>query len=558
MVRRPLLLAVAACLVAAAPLAAVQVEPRVVYSPLNNKPFRIVDIPVTSNLRDQLGAEGAPDMGTDDDGCRHSSGVNEYEHYIATCPYTYFTALTVEWRPDGRFGTTLEPDFKQWVTSPEGFHGEWVTDKDRLYDRAQRAARAQRKQIPPISEWVIPQQMIPLEKRYRLALRSYQRRGVTEAFQAKLALNGAWALRVELNRPLLDQRLRAGIEEVNQRLEPYLEDSKTFDLDRVYDAYRTIFTGRRLTDEGYFVAGTAYMGFALRKGDLAEATGILDDLLARFDDKGNDQHIFFRGLIRDRQQSIRDYTGFLQLAATHFRNAIAAEEIPRPKLPEILLAVAECHRRMGAEVRALDWYLALANLDETHPRMREEIRQEKRYPTMDAPYALLLGWRADQYVEQLREKGVVHPGTIAGPDAKLLNAVLNEGLGTLAYESPTWAPHTGGTQLETARILNDVGKAILDYVNRAGRWPQRLGDLWIDGLIPNRNVYNRFHCPVTGEPLRYEPIGGPLDGLPADMVLIATPLPVPTNQGPRYGLFTANLQVHWSEQQVEPGKRFQP
>jgi len=537
---------------AVGPVAASQTEPRTVFSPIAGKPFRIEDIPVEALTANS----GAPDMGTDDDGCRHSSGINEYNHYVVTDPYNYFSAMSYEWGRDGRFKAELSPDFRSWVTSKDGFHTEWVTDKDKLYDRAQRRARAYGKQITPIHEWVIPQAAIPPENKYRYALMSYRKRGASDAFLGKLALTGAWALRVKMNRPLHDTRLKAGIEEVNERLSRRLEETDSFELDPVTEAYREVFRGSRLTDEGYFVAGITLVGLVLRQGDIQEATKILDRMMSRFDTEQDDMHMFFRGLIRSRQNTIRvDYLGFLETAARHFSNALAAEQFPRPKIPEIVLIVAECHRRMGKQNRAYDWYLALADLEEADQRLRNEIREQGRVPSVDAPYHVLLGWRADEKLRELTADGVVHSGKISGPDTRLLNAIVNEGLGTLEYESPTWEPRADGGERELSRSLKHLGLAILDFTKRAGRWPDSLGELWLRGVIADRNGYNRFHDPMTGAPLLYQPIGGPLENLPRETVLIATSEPAETNQGPRYVVFTAGLKVVWTSEALEPGEQ---
>ncbi len=539
-------------------LLASQMEPRTLISPFTGKPFSVIDIPVNSGSHRVLGVDGASDMGTDADGCRHSSGVSEYEHYVAMDPYSYFAALGVEYGKDGRFTNRLSAEFKDWVVSPDGFHSEWVIDKDKFYDRGRRQAKARGQGVPPIGDWVIPQKMIPLEKKYRIALFCYKRRGATDAFLGKLALTGAWALRARINKPLMDTRLRPGVDEVNAKISRYVKDGAVFELQTFYDAYRQMFRSSSLTDEGYFICGNAYLGLALRVGDIQEVMDILDAMHERFDEK-EDMHVFFRGLIRDRRNTIKtDYLGFLDTSIKHFTTAIANEEFPRSKLPEVVLVMAENYRRTGNLVRSYDWFLTLADMEESDPRLRAQIRDAGRAPTMDAPYAVVLGWSADEALQSLTEAGVVHPGKISGPDSRLLNAIVNEGLGTIEYKNPAWQPRVTGNQREVTQILHDVGLGVLDYTQRSGEWPAMLGELWQSGVLPDRNRYNRFHCTVTGKPFLYTPIGGELGRLPKNTVILSTSAPIPTNQGPRYGAFLADLAVVWTAQPLKPGELHQP
>jgi hypothetical protein len=231
-----------------------QMEPRTLTSPINGKPFTVVDIPVTSGTKRVLGVEGSADMGTDDDGCRHSSGVNEYEHYVVTDPHTYFSALGVEYGQNGKFNNRLSQEFKQWVMSTDGFHSEWVIDKDKYHDRARRIAKAKGESLPDISEWAIPQQMIPLEKKFRTALFCYNKRGATDAFLGKLALTGAWAVRARINKPLLDSRMRPGIEEVNSHIAKHIVDGEV--NEHCILAVAILVDGVRLIDHIHLGAGT--------------------------------------------------------------------------------------------------------------------------------------------------------------------------------------------------------------------------------------------------------------------------------------------------------------
>ena len=102
-------------------------------------------------------------------------------------------------------------------------------------------------------------------------------------------------------------------------------------------------------------------------------------------------------------------------------------------------------------------------------------------------------------------------------------------------------------------MLHDIGFSLMDFVKRSGAWPQSLNDLWVRGVMRDRNRYNRFHCPVTGATLLYIKQEGDIEALPSSMILIATERPVPTNQGLRYGYFTAALRVGWSESSLKPG-----
>ena len=178
-------------------LTAAQLEPRRISSPLVNKEFVVDVIPVQSGGQRVLGAPGSADMGIDSDGCRHDTGASEYDYYVATCPFTYFSALAVEWRKkDGRFVSAVPPELKQWITGPNGFHTEWITDRERYYKRATMIAKASGRTLPPRDQWVIPQSMIEVEKRYRLALATYAKRGAPPSMMARIALNGAWAVRL--------------------------------------------------------------------------------------------------------------------------------------------------------------------------------------------------------------------------------------------------------------------------------------------------------------------------------------------------------------------------
>ena len=72
--------------------------------------------------------------------------------------------------------------------------------------------------------WVTPQSMIDVSTRYDL-LCVPMSAVVRQSMMARIALNGAWAVRVGMNRPLFDSRLKGGIEEVNLRLERYVTEN---------------------------------------------------------------------------------------------------------------------------------------------------------------------------------------------------------------------------------------------------------------------------------------------------------------------------------------------
>ena len=217
---------------------------------------------------------------------------------------------------------------------------------------------------------------------------------------------------------------------------------------------------------------------------------------------------------------------------------------------------AEIFRRQGQLDRAANWYLTLANMPETDPQLRQEIRAMGKVPSLDAPAEMRLGWRADDALAALAKKGVIHGEQPAGREARLLNAIIAQGLGTAEYQNPNWKPNTGADHKAVALMLREVGMAVLDFVHRGGSWPEQLGEMWQVGLVRNWNTMNRFHCPFSGEPLLHRPIGGELESLPGQLVLIASPKPMTLNVGKRYPAFLADLSVVWSEQPLQPGELF--
>ncbi|NRA39306.1 MAG: hypothetical protein HRU15_14265, partial [Planctomycetes bacterium] len=93
--------------VLSAHLHAAHMQPREIVSPIVGKTFTVNLVPFDSDNRDSLNNMPA-NMGVDSDGCRHHAGLSEYDHYIVTCPFTYFSAISVEWNErNGRFTQPL-------------------------------------------------------------------------------------------------------------------------------------------------------------------------------------------------------------------------------------------------------------------------------------------------------------------------------------------------------------------------------------------------------------------------------------------------------------------
>jgi hypothetical protein len=135
-----------------------------------------------------------------------------------------------------------------------------------------------------------------------------------------------------------------------------------------------------------------------------------------------------------------------------------------------------------------------------------------------------------------------------GPDRGLLLAIVNEGLGTAAYNAPGWKAASGGSQADCGLVLDLIGKAVIDHAARLGSWPASLGELWEREVVKDRNRVNRFHCPATGKPLLYSQPPGDITDIAPSTVLVATAAPVETAQGPRFGAFCANARIVWVEQ----------
>jgi hypothetical protein len=493
------------------------------------------------------------DMGTDVDGCRHSSGVNEYDYYVVVDPHSYFAALSSEWdQRTGRFQSELPQPVIDWVRKE--FEPEREVDVNHAFQYQVQLARGTGQAVPERKGFIIPQNSIPVEKRYRLALSAYERRGARSAVTAKIALTGAWALRARAQMPIAHQSLAGGFEEVNARISRQIKDGEAFEMSKWLDIYKGIFEKDGMTREGYTIAATALFGFALRDGDPVVLRDIVTRSLERLgkDDKPD----LMRGVMRDRKRLADDHHRLLGVAAERFIAGLQAEEFVRPRIPEVLLVVGECFRRIGVPERAMDWYLALARLPETQPAAREALRNEGRQRSLpaDRPYHVQLGWIADEQRERLAKQGVAHPGEIAGQDRALLTAILNEGLGTATYNAPGWKPRSGGTATDSAIVLDLVGKGVIEHAFRLGGWPKSLGELWETEVVKDRNRVNRFHCPATGKELLYVMPPGDIANIAPSTVLVATSAPVETREGPRYGVFQANARVVWVEQAPTVGQ----
>lgn len=489
---------------------------------------------------------GPADMGEDVDGCRHGTGPNEYDFYVVVDPHTYFAALASEYDSrTGQFQAEVPPEVAAWVRKE--FGSEREIDFTHAFQYANQVARSTGRAPPERKSFIIPQNSIAVEKRYRLALAAYEKRGARHVVLAKIALTGAWSLRCRAQLPVSHQSLAGGFEEINSRIAGKIKDGEAFDLAKWTKIYRSIFESDGLTREGYTVCATTLFGFLLREGDLQGCKDVITKATERLgkDDKPD----VLRGLIRDRKRMLEDHNRLLSVASERFIAALRAEEIVRSRIPEILLVVGECNRRLGLHDRACDWFLGLGRLPETQPASRKALRFEGKMRALpaDKPYHVQLGWIADEQLEKLMRAGTAHPGEFAGPDRGLLVAIVNEGLGSANYNVPGWKPGTGGTQTDCAIVLDLCGKGILEQAFRLGTWPKTLGELWEREVIRDRNRVNRFNCPVTGKPLLYAEPPGDISSIAPSTVLVATSAPIDTPQGPRFGAFCANTRLVWTE-----------
>ncbi len=540
---------------------AMQLQERELLSPIVNRSFQAKVVPRTALTFDETKAASPADMKTDLDGCRHNAGISEYHHFIVTDPYTYFSALAEEWDPRSpRFRHHLDPEFKTWLTSKDGFHSEWVIERNQFYRREQAAARRSGRELPPLKQWVIPQAIIPVEKKYKLALRCYEKRQARAALMAKIALSGAWALRIDFNRPLFDADLSGAIGEVNDRIRRQLPSDKElaaagddFDPDQWRQLYGKVFRQGGLSNEALYVAGSSYLGFVLRDGNLEEARAVLDRLDERLKNVEGTIGIKLRSLVRDRSLMMEDYLLFLRGSVRYHVQAIQGEEITRSRLLTTVLAVAESLRRSGQYLEAWDWYYALANMSETQHSLRDHIRAQGGVPDLSAGMDVQLGWMADQMMTRLaQDHDVIAGEKPTSQYAGLINAIVHGGLGTPEFRSPSWQARTGADATQAQAQLDRLGKTLLDYQLRRGAWPAQLTDLWSEGVIQNWNAVNRFHCPATGAPYDYRP---PENATIGDrVVLISMSQAVRTNQGLRYGAYLMDNTLIWTTEQLQPGQ----
>ncbi len=551
--------AVVLLIILACPLLhAVQLERRKLICPITGKSFSAEIIPPKTANRWRLGDPGPANMGTDEDGCRHDSGYSEYDNYVVISPWCYFAALSIEWSKNGRYRGRLPPGFKEWVRGPE-INGEWITDRNRSYKRF-KDRFGDNVNMPAVQDWEMPQEEIQLSTKYRMALRCYEKRDYPKIFLAKLALNGVWALRSRMCKPFAHPHLTGGIEEVNHELEGHLEHGEDFRRDKWAGIYKKIYEGGGLSPEGRFVAGFTHVGFLARQGDLAAMQKVLTDLFDQYRDEA--RHAALRSLIRNRINLVEQwYLPFMEIAYRDFAHALRREEVPRPRMPEVLLAMAELRRRMGDFRGALDWYLCLANMHETQPRLRKDLRVAGKVPKQldEEPNLLLhLGWKADEMIRRLESKdGIENDGRPQGADRDLVLAVMDHGLGTLAYDSPDWEPMTGRDTKNVQLYLMETGKSVLDYYVKMEIFPDRLGDMWLDGTIQSweRNRMNRFHCPNTGAKFLYL---RPTDKITQNTILVAMDKPLETTEGKRYGAFIYGCKVVWSNKPLFPGEEYRP
>ncbi|MFM2090455.1 MAG: hypothetical protein RLZZ127_944 [Planctomycetota bacterium] len=539
---------VLACLTA--PAWALQVQELTLFSPINGRPFQ-----VQAPMPDQI-LGGQADMGSDDDGCRHDSGPIEYELYIAVDPHSYFAAQVAEW--DARSGAFLArsqitPGFREWLVKT--WNSEYQTDRANLLRRAREQATATG--MPPVDSetFTIPQTAIPLHKRFRLALSSYEARGARPLALAKLANTGGWALRAWLNKPITMPALAGGFQEVNDRLNRKIKDGESFELAKWLPIYAEI-ADSRLTEEGKLVAGLAYFGLLLREGDLAKAQGVLDGLAKDLADP--DKASILPGIVRERKAQLGHYVELTRYAAGHFAQAIGDEDVSRHRLVNTAFATAESFRRCGDLQRAREWYLAVARVAEGQPQLRAEIRAQGKVPGPTSPLAVQVAWMADRRVAELNTILQTTATDFTGPDRGVLGAMVFEDLGTSKYRSKTWTPVSGAPREAATAVLEETGKAVIEFAFREGVWPAELNELWDRDYVRDRNRLNRFHDPASGKPLEYAAPKHPLQGIDPNTVLVATPEPVTTDRGRMYGLFLANAKLVWSARTTAPGTVLAP
>ena len=528
---------------------ALTLEERTLICPITERPFKVKLIPNVAGGIWQVGAPGPADMGTDEDGCRHDSGFTEYELHVITSPWCYFTSLGMEWDDKGVYRGHLRKEFKEWIRGPE-ISGEWIIDRNQSYNRFRRRYGSSGVKIPDQNDWEIPQNEIPIEKKYRLALRCYEKRHAPARMMGRMALMGVWAVRTHLCKPFMDPSLAGGVQEVNDKLQRHIEEGEKFSRDKWAKIYQDIFEKESLTDSGYAVAGFTHMGFLVRQGNQQAALEVLQTMLERFADER--EHLVYRALIRNRRVLLnRDYRNFLRVAAADFVRALAAEEIPITRMVPVVLAMAELRRRLGDLRGAMDWYTCLAAMPATEPQMRADWRREGGAPAPEAKWLIHVGWQADVWKGRLKELGIQDTGKPMGEAAPLINAIMHEGLGTPEYVNPKWQPVRDKPAEAVAWLMKEVGANLLIYQDGVKVFPDTLDDMWLDGYVKDRNVLNRFRCPQTGEPFLYmAPVAAPMQ----QTILISTQKPVVTSDGPRYVGFLYGHKVVFSKDPLIPGK----
>jgi hypothetical protein len=540
---------------AALPLAAaccgLEIDPVTLISPIVNRPFEAKNIPIKA-----ITGGSEADEGYDDDGCRHNSGTSEYQYYVTADPYSYFSALTAEWDPKGgAFLGALPPDVKQWTINT--FNSEWQVDHEREYKLESEIAQAHGQPIPAHDGWVMPEEAIPIEKRFQFALKCYEHRGARPVVVAKTALMGAWALRCFLNLQIDHTQLLGGYDEINEKLRPHIKEGETFQLAKWLPIYQQIFDKERLTSEGYMIAGLAYLGMVVRDGNLLLCRDIIERMRKRFedlDDKAKSK-LLLQGLVRERERILHEYVTLESIATDNFIQAIADEEFTRDDLVDSkMLAVAEGLRRIGRFDEAYDWYLALSKLIETQPELRTEMRTQGKAPAADAVQAVQVGWMADLHLAEMTKGGLIHSDEVGGPNRELLRHIIYDGFGKGDYVNPQWKPMTGRDVRDCSFMLDELGKSILLYEYRLGEWPDTLTDLWVKRILPDRNRVNRFYDPVKGDPFQYAKPHARASDLPTRTVLVATDKPLTTNQGEVYLAVLCNLKIVFSTKRPIPGQ----
>lgn len=538
--------AIIALALSAAPAMAVSLQDATLKSPITRHPFAVRVLAETKD------ATQLADLGADLDGCRHTSMASEYEFSVVVDPTCFFAALSAEWDPrDGRFlyQKEITDDLRTWVQKELGpDHAIAVAN---AYASAMRLARANGQAPPDRAGFLIPQNHIQIDQRYKLALKCYDARRARSSLIAKVALQGAWALRAYLNIALGNPNLDGGRQEVDDKVKRHVTNGETFRLDKWLPIYRKIFNdGRGMTDEASFVAGITLLGFELRDGNRAAVDGIISAMTERF--KDGEAVLGLRMLTKERKEKVGKYLEFLDIAIGNFRVAIAEEQINRSSLPTTMLAVAESLRRVGQGASAAAWYDALARLPETQPKMRADIRSQGRAAGADAPFLIQVGWIADEQVLKLHDAGIK---PLPGIDQVLLTALVSEGLGSAAYVNPHWKPVTGASADACGSVIGRIGDAITGFGFRLGDWPETLGELWDRDFI-DRNSVNRFRCPASGELYRYGVPTMPFDQAPKDLVLVSTSSAIDTPTGKRFAACLLDRRVVWSVKPVEPGKPY--